>query len=120
MHEVSVAASIFDIVQRHVPASEARRVRAVRVRVGEISGVVCDSLDFCFGAMVAGTPFVSAFLAIERVPARGRCGDCGRVIEVLNLPFTCQACASMAVTIISGDELQIVDVELDDTIEVAS
>ena len=120
MHELSVAAGIFDILQQYVAASEACRVRAVRVRVGEIAGVVSDSLDFCFGAIVAGTPYASAFLAIECVPARGKCCDCGRVVELSKLQFTCPACASLAVALTSGEELQIVDVELDDTVEVAS
>lgn len=81
MHELSLAAGIFDIVRQHVGASQADRVRAVRVRVGEVAGVVPDSLDFCFGAIVVDTPFGSAYLEIDRVP---------------------------------GDELRVVDVELDD------
>ncbi|HYN10897.1 MAG TPA: hydrogenase maturation nickel metallochaperone HypA [Vicinamibacterales bacterium] len=119
MHELGVAAGILDIVRQHVPVSDARRVRAVRVRLGEIAGVVPDSLDFCFGAIVAGTPYASAFLAIERVPARGRCGGCGRLVEVSRMQWVCPWCGGLGLTVTSGDELHVADVELDDTVEVA-
>jgi Zn finger protein HypA/HybF involved in hydrogenase expression len=38
------------------------------VRVGDLAGVVTESLDFCFGAIVAGTPYSRAFLAVEHTP----------------------------------------------------
>ena len=50
MHELGVAQEILDIVRRYVPDTEAARVRDVRVRVGELAGVVADSLEFCFSA----------------------------------------------------------------------
>ncbi len=118
MHEVGVAAGIFDIVRQHVPVSQAALVRAVRVRVGEMAGVLPDSLDFCFGAIVAGTPYSSASLAIERVPARGLCGACKRVFDVSRLEFRCPACGDLGITVTSGEELQVVDVEVDDGVEV--
>lgn len=116
MHEATIAAGILDIVRQHVPAVDGRRVRAVRVRVGDIAGVVPDSLGFCFGAIVAGTDYSSAFLEIDRVPARGACGDCGHVAEIDSLPpFTCPSCGSPFIIVTSGDDLDVVDVELDDT-----
>ena len=120
MHELSVAAGILDLVQRSVPASQADRVRVVRVRVGEMAGVVADSLDFCFTAIVAGTPFASASLAIERVPARGACRDCDCAFAVSDWRFLCPNWGGAAVAMTSGDELRVVEVELDDTARIAS
>lgn len=116
MHELSVAVGILEIVRQHVPAADAVRVRAVRVRVGDLAGVVPDSLDFCFAAIVAGTAYASAFLEINRVPARGVCGDCGQAAAIDSLPpFSCPSCHSPFLTLTSGDDLNVVDVELDDT-----
>ena len=67
MHELSLAAGILDIVREYVATDQAHRVRAVRVRVGEAAGVVPESLDFCFDAIVIDTPFASAHLEIDRV-----------------------------------------------------
>ena len=55
MHELSVAQGILDLVQHYVPEGQAPDVRAVTVRVGALSGIVADSLEFCFSAIVAGT-----------------------------------------------------------------
>lgn len=115
MHEASVAAGILDLVRQHVLAEDALRVRAVRVRVGDMAGVVPDSLGFCFDAIVAGTEYASAFLEIDRIPAHGVCGDCGRAATIDSLPpFACRSCGSPFITVTSGDDLAVVDVELDD------
>lgn len=120
MHELSLAAGILDIVQHNVLAADAARVRAVRVRVGEIAGVVPDSLEFCFAAIVADTPYATAFLAIERVPVEAACTECGWVSGRPDVPFACPACGALGLAIRRGEELQIVDVELDDALERAS
>ena len=63
-HELSLAQGILDLVRRHVPDGQEGLVRAVTVRVGRLSGVVTESLDFCFGAIVAGRlSYVSKFSA---------------------------------------------------------
>jgi hydrogenase nickel incorporation protein HypA/HybF len=115
MHELSVAQGILDLVRRHVPGDQAGAVRAVTVRLGRLSGVVADSLDFCFGAIVAGTPFGGASLSIEHVPTRARCLDCAGEFEFEGLVFRCAACAGSHVRLVSGDELQVIAVELEDT-----
>lgn len=67
MHELGLAQSILDIVRANVPAGRASAVREVRLRVGDSAGVLVESLEFCFGVAVAGTPFASAVLAVDRV-----------------------------------------------------
>ena len=117
MHELTLAAGILDIVQHSVVAADAARVRAVRVQVGEMAGVVPDSLAFCFEAIVADTAFAAAFLEIDRVSAVATCGACGCVTGASDTPFVCPACGALGMTIQCGEELQVVDVELDDATE---
>ena len=68
MHELGLAQSIFEIVRTYVPAEQAPGVREVRIRVGEVANVLVESLEFCFGVTVAGTPYDKAVLKVERVP----------------------------------------------------
>lgn len=70
MHEMGLAASIFDIVRSHVPAERGPSVRRVFLVVGEHAAVLPESLAFCFDAVVTGTPYSRAALAIERVAGR--------------------------------------------------
>jgi hydrogenase nickel incorporation protein HypA/HybF len=65
MHELSLANGILDIVRQYVPIERAPLVRTVRVRVGDLAGVVPDSLAWCFGAIVCDTPYERASLTID-------------------------------------------------------
>lgn len=112
MHELSVAHGILELVQHHVPEDQAADVRAVTVRLGALSGIVADSLDFCFGAIVSGTPYAGASLVIERVPTRATCADCTREFAVNALVFRCPHCEGTRIRIVSGDELQVTSVEM--------
>lgn len=120
MHELTLAAGILEIVQHNVPAADAARVRAVRVRVGDLAGVVPDSLQFCFEAIVAGTPYAAASLAIERVAAVAQCAECGCSTGLSEPQFVCPACGALGMALLCGEELQVIDVELDDAMARAS
>ena len=120
MHELGAAMSILDLVRDHVPVERGARVRRIGVRVGALAGVVPDSLDFCFSAVVAGTPYDGAWLAIERVPATGACRDCCRSFDVDAVILKCPACGGSRLSVTRGDDLQVVDVELDEPEEIAS
>jgi hydrogenase nickel incorporation protein HypA/HybF len=120
MHELGLAQGIFDIVRQHVGDSRAGLVRAVRVRVGSMAGVVPDSLQFCFEAIVGGTPYASASLVVDRVPAGCRCDACGHQFALDAPVFRCPVCRDARVRMTGGGELQVVDVELEDASRAAS
>jgi hydrogenase nickel incorporation protein HypA/HybF len=114
VHELGLAQGILDLVRQHVPDADLPSVRAVRVRVGDMAGVVADSLEFCFSAILSGTPCADAYLAIEPVPARARCRACGAEFSLRTPVFQCPECHGTAVAMVSGSELQVVEVELED------
>ena len=114
MHELSLAQNVLEIVQQYLPADNAHAVRCVRMKVGELSGVVIDSLDFCFNALASGTPLQGVRLEIEQIPLRARCRKCSNVFRIENTLFRCVACGSTDLEILSGRELQVTEIELDD------
>jgi hydrogenase nickel incorporation protein HypA/HybF len=114
MHEMSVAASIIDVVAEHVPAWRLPAVTSVRVRVGSLSGVVADSLTFGFDALVAGTPLGGAHLDVVWVAAECACADCGHTFEPAGAIFLCPSCRSGRTRLVAGADLQVIDVELAD------
>jgi hydrogenase nickel incorporation protein HypA/HybF len=111
MHELSVAQSIIDIVFDHVPVSQRSLVRTVRVRVGAASGVVPESLEFCFSAVIVEGPLASATIEIESVPFVVRCGTCGAETSAESGIPICADCGAAA-EILSGTELQVKEIEL--------
>jgi hydrogenase nickel incorporation protein HypA/HybF len=114
MHELSIAQNILEIVQQSVPKGQETAVRKIRIRIGQLSGVVPDSLDFCFGVMVNDTPMNRASLDIERVPTVSRCRDCAQGFQIEGMAFECPACRSSNLELISGRELEVAEIELED------
>jgi hydrogenase nickel incorporation protein HypA/HybF len=114
MHELSIAQSILEIVEQYVPRDARAGVRSIRVRVGSLSGIVPESLEFSFSAIVSGTPLGSARLDIQRVPAICRCEGCGAEFETADFVFACPRCGGINIRLMSGSELRVVDIELED------
>ena len=114
MHELALAQEIVAMVARHIPPAQASRVRAVHVRIGELAGVVPDSLEFCFSAVVAGTVWESADLVMTRVAAEACCLDCAATFPTQAPGAGCPACGSRLVRMTHGQELHVDAVELAD------
>ena len=119
MHELSIATQLVALASEAVDAaSETGRVRGVRVRVGELSGVVVDALEFAWDMAVADTRCEGADLIIERVAGKVRCDNCGAESEVGHPPtFGCPRCPGSTTTVIAGRELDLLSLDLDDPID---
>jgi hydrogenase nickel incorporation protein HypA/HybF len=117
MHELGIAQNILEIVQQSVPKSQAKSVRDIRVRVGQLSGIVPDSLDFCFSAIINDTDMRQAKLSIEHIPTLSQCKKCEHRFEIEDWIFSCPVCQSVNIELISGKELEIVDIQLADECE---
>jgi Zn finger protein HypA/HybF involved in hydrogenase expression len=65
MHEMGIASSILDAVQKELQRYPGYRAAKVKVRIGEFAGVDRESLSFCFGAIVKDSPFAPLELGIE-------------------------------------------------------
>jgi hydrogenase nickel incorporation protein HypA/HybF len=120
MHELGVAQNILEIVQQSVPENQAKAVREIRLRIGQLSGIVPDSLDFCFTAIINGTDMQQARLAIEQIPTMSQCKECNHRFGIEDWVFSCPVCRSPNLELISGKELEIVEIELADECEEAS
>jgi hydrogenase nickel incorporation protein HypA/HybF len=114
MHELSIAQSIAEAVEVKAVKCDAARVKQVRLRIGEASGIVTDSLVFCFEMVASLTPILEgATLLIDRVPHRAYCRHCAREFAVTNFVARCPTCGEWSAQVVSGNELEIVDMEIE-------
>ena len=114
MHELAMAQNIFDIVRRAVPEEQTAAVRLVKMKLGRLSGVVADSLEFCFSVIISDTNLRGAQLLIEYVTTAAVCRDCSHRFPVEEYVFACPACRSSNIDLVSGTELEITEIELAD------
>jgi hydrogenase nickel incorporation protein HypA/HybF len=112
MHELGIAQNILEIVQQAVPEELAASVRRIRIRAGQLSGIVPDSLNFCFSVIVRETKMKHAGLEVEQIPTLCCCQDCKYEFKMEDLTFICPSCKSTNLKLISGKELEVVDIEL--------
>jgi len=113
MHEVSICESVIDILTGEAASHGSTRVKAVRLMVGEMSGVIEDSMRFAFEVVSKGTVAEGAELVIDTVPLTARCKGCGREFHVEGYAFTCAHCGCPDIEIVSGRELMVEEIELE-------
>jgi len=113
VHELSLVASVFDLLEDKAREHGGARVTAVVLKVGVLSGVVPDLLESAFEAYKKGTLAESARLEIAAVPVRLRCPDCGGDTVREDADFSCAACGSRRVEIVEGRELVVERIELE-------
>ncbi|MBV8695617.1 MAG: hydrogenase maturation nickel metallochaperone HypA [Chloroflexi bacterium] len=114
MHELAIAQSIVDVVETRATECNAARVKSVRLQIGEASGVVADSLSFCFEMLTSFDPVLAgAQLSIDVMPHRARCRHCATEFAITDFVARCPTCDEWTNEILSGTELQILDMEFD-------
>jgi hydrogenase nickel incorporation protein HypA/HybF len=127
VHELAVARAIAAAAERH---AGGLRVTVVRVSVGRLRQVVPEYLGFYFEVAARETPCEGAELRCERVPALLRCSGCGaewdpapppaRAEDQLVVSFRCPDCENGDYRVVSGDELVVESIDVEDPLRVSS
>jgi hydrogenase nickel incorporation protein HypA/HybF len=113
VHELSLVASVFEVLEGQAREHGATRVTAVVLKVGVMAGAVPDLLESAFEAYKKGTLAESARLEIVVVPVRLRCPDCGGEAVREDTDFSCAGCGSRRVEIVEGRDLVVERIELE-------
>jgi len=108
VHELAITESMVEAITEKIGDGP---VAAVRLEIGTLSGVVVDSIRFCFEIVAAGTGLEGARLDIDEPSGRAYCRECRREFT-LDDPIMLCACGSADLDILSGRELRIVSVEV--------
>ncbi len=119
MHEMGIAMQVLEIATASLQDAvkenpENIRVEKVNLRVGKLSAVVPESLRFCFEIISKDTVLSGAKLEIDEIPVTARCNDCGEIWTITGPVFRCRKCNSGSLEILSGQELDIVSLEIAD------
>jgi hydrogenase nickel incorporation protein HypA/HybF len=114
MHEMGMAYSVINTVRAEAARSHGPRPRKVGLRIGKLAAVDPEALRFCFEALTRGTDLESVELEIEIRPRRHHCRGCGTEFEVKDYDFACPQCRGSDSECISGDELEVAYLEVED------
>jgi hydrogenase nickel incorporation protein HypA/HybF len=111
MHEVGIMQSALNLALEKAGQRGGVRIRALRLRVGALSGVVPEALEFAFEMLRQNTAAADASLLIERVPASCWCGACQVEFVSEDSMFDCPQCGGLATELRGGRELDLVSID---------
>jgi len=114
MHELSVCMSLLDQVRTIADERGAGRVTRIELRVGPLSGVEPDLLRQAYPLAAAGSIAADAELVIEDAEIVVSCTQCGAESDAKPNMLLCPSCGDFRTNVISGDEMILQRVELDD------
>lgn len=106
--------SALRIAAEHAAASGAARILSLTLRVGALSGVVPEALEFAFDVLREGTAAEGAELHIQQEPVRARC-PCSpdEVFETSGPVCLCPRCSEPTADIVAGREMDLVSMEVE-------
>lgn len=113
MHELSIVASLFEIMEEKAREQQAVRIVRVSLKVGQLGGVVPEFLQTAFDVYKQGTIAAEAVLEIAVVPLRIKCRKCGEKAEKDDFIFTCPACGSTDLEVLQGLDLFLDKLDLE-------
>jgi hydrogenase nickel incorporation protein HypA/HybF len=114
MHEVSVMRNLLDIVEAAAEREGTDRIDVIHLRIGEMTGINFESLEFAFEILSKGTRAEGAKLEYDKVDLLGRCSGCSCEFSPDDLVFRCPECGSGRVDIIAGREMEVDYILLDE------
>ena len=112
MHELSVCQALIEQVEAVAREQNAEQVLLIRVGIGPLSGVEPQLLEQAFSIARAGSIAAEAELQVTSLPIQVSCPACGSISEAQAARLVCAACGNWQTTLVSGDELQLSQVEL--------
>ncbi len=114
VHELSICQALMSQVETIAAQHQAGKVTCITVQIGVLSGVVPELLTQAFTIARAGTIAEQARLITETLPIKIRCRQCGAETEACANRLLCGECGDWQTQLISGEELLLASVELEE------
>ena len=116
MHEMSIVQSILGILHEEMVKHDGHKLKKVVIKNGALAGIVTESLQFAWEALIPGGEFDGAQMEIQEIPIKVKCGDCGE--EFYPGHTRCMPCPKcdqlLGHTVLEGKEMRIESIEIDD------
>ena len=113
MHELAICQAMMQQVESISASNHAKQVVSIVIGMGPLSGVEAQLLKHAYPIASAGTIAEGAELIIKNLPVRVNCNVCGKESEVPANKLLCEHCGNWKTTLLSGDELMLLSLEME-------
>jgi hydrogenase nickel incorporation protein HypA/HybF len=112
VHEISIMQGTLDLALHTAQQSGATQIQALRLRVGAMTGVVPEALQFAFEALREGTIAAAARLDIQTISASYWCPSCQTEFESRDWLQECPHCRRPGAELRHGLELELASIDV--------
>jgi len=113
MHEMSLAQGLVGLAEERAEADGFARVTKVFLRIGPLAHVDPRALEFAFDVVSKGTVAAGAELVMEHSEAKAYCVPCGLTIAVDSRTAACPHCGGHEWLLQKGEELRVLEMEVE-------
>jgi hydrogenase nickel incorporation protein HypA/HybF len=114
MDEREIANYVLAVVDQAAYKNSANRIVGLRLAVGGRRVLDADRLRTVFAQAARGTVAEGAELWVEVLPVRHHCRNCGHNFDAGRSESPCPECSHPHTEFIGGEELRLLDMELED------
>jgi hydrogenase nickel incorporation protein HypA/HybF len=113
MHELSITEALLNTACQTAEQQQAKRVTALNIKIGKLSGIIDDSVQFYWDIITKETVCKGSTLNFTHIPAKFKCRKCNTVFEIIDDLIPCPTCESMDLHIVQGDEFLLESIEIE-------
>jgi len=113
MHELSITESLLKTACEYAEKNHAKHVTSLNLVIGDLSGIINDSVQFYWDMVSEKTICEKAVLIFDKRKARIHCAACLHEFDLDGELVPCPKCDSMDLKIISGNEFILDSIEIE-------
>lgn len=114
MDEHEIANHVLEVVDQAAYRHSANRILGVHVEIGGRRVFDPERLQSVFSDAARGTVAEGAQLVVKVLPVRHHCQNCGHDFHAPGVERPCPDCGCPRTEMIGGEELRLLDMQLDD------
>jgi hydrogenase nickel incorporation protein HypA/HybF len=113
MHELSITESLLKTACEYAKKNQAKKVTVLNLVIGELSGVMDESVQFYWDMISEKTLCDKAVLRFEKRIAWMHCDDCNAEFPLKGELNPCPKCCSMNLKVLTGREFLLDSIEIE-------
>lgn len=113
MHELTITESLLKTASDYALKNGAKKVVALNLVIGDLSGIIDDSVQFYWDMISENTICSASKLNVEKETAKFQCQNCQHEFNLDGELSPCPECQSIDIKVISGDEFMLKSIEIE-------
>ena len=113
MHELAITEGIMEAAIPEAKKAGAKKILEIRLKIGELSGVLPECIEEYFKIVSKGTIAEGAKITSTNIPVGIECPDCGFSGDIDRRKIICPKCSSINFKVVRGREYFVDSLEVE-------